>query len=78
MKKRNLIATNCPPGVDGNAQSACNDGKTGELFLFVLGFEEIEIINFFRFSTGNTTYRFSESHMISRSRAFFFRTDAKT
>ena len=49
MKKRNLIATNCPPGVDCNAQSACNDGNTGELFLFVLGFEEIEIINFFDF-----------------------------
>ena len=43
MKKRNLIATNCPPGVDCNAQSACNDGKTGELFLFVLGFEEIAL-----------------------------------
>ena len=31
MKKRNLIATNCPPGVDCDANSAGHSEKTGKM-----------------------------------------------
>jgi len=31
MKKRNLIATNCPPGVECDGKSADDDDKPGKL-----------------------------------------------
>ena len=48
MKKRNLIATNCPPGVDCDVQQDSNDDseKTGKVLFLNIGRIDSPIVKF--------------------------------